>query len=199
MITVSEAREKWNRRYVEKSKAGVAPEPNGLALRFQHRVRGGVMLDAACGLGAGIATLIGQVDRIVAMDLSERALRDGKAYWMNRRKDHGAISWVQADVGRMEWRGPCFEVICAFGFTNWNFFRQVPGLLKTGGLFFYQGFSARQLTVKPNLDPAWTSTPESLSALFHGFEILALESSPSPPFRISFAAAAPGSPEELQP
>ncbi|MEE8434584.1 MAG: class I SAM-dependent methyltransferase [bacterium] len=195
MVTVSEVREKWNRRYVEKFKAGVSPEPNPLALRFQHRVRGGVMLDAACGLGAGIAALSGQVERIVAVDLSDRALRDGKAHW----KDRTNISWVQADVARMEWRGPCFEVICAFGFTDWNFFRRVPGLLKKGGLFFYQGFSVRQLTVKPNLDPAWTSTPESISALFHEFEVLALESSESPPFRVSFVAAAPGSPEESQP
>lgn len=195
MMTVSEVRKKWNRRYEEKSRAGISPEPNPLALRFQHRVQGGVMLDAACGLGSGIAALAGQVERIVAMDLSDRALRDGKAHW----KGHDNISWVQGDVARMEWRGPCFEVICAFGFTDWNFFRRVPHLLKKGGLFFYQGFSARQLTVKPNLDPAWTSTPESILALFHGFEVLALESSESPPFRVSFAAAAPGSPEELQP
>ena len=194
-MTVSEVREKWNRRYEKKSQDGISPEPNPLALRFQHRVKGGVLLDAACGLGAGIAALIGQVDRVVAMDLSDRALRDGKAHW----KHQGNISWVQADVARMRWRGACFDVICAFGFTDWNFFRAVPNLLKKGGLFFYQGFSARQLTVKPNLDPAWTSTPESISALFHEFEVLALESSESPPFRVSFAAAAPGSPEELQP
>lgn len=195
MLTVSEVREKWNRRYEAKSQAGISPEPNSLALRFKSRVRGGVMLDAACGLGSGIAALAGQVERIVAMDLSDRALRDGKAHW----KDHDHISWVQADVARMEWRGPCFEVICAFGFTDWNFFRRVPRLLKKGGLFFYQGFSARQLTVKPNLDPAWTSTPESISAAFQGFEVLALESSASPPFRVSFAAVAPGAPEESQP
>lgn len=192
MVTIPQAREKWNRRYEKKSQDGVSPQPNPLALRFQQRVRGGLMLDAACGLGAGIAALVGQVDRIVAMDLSDRALLDGKAYW----KDNEHISWVQGDVARMEWRGGGFDVICAFGFTDWNFFRQVPSLLKTGGLFLYQGFSARQLTVKPSLDPAWTSTPESISALFHEFQVLALETSETPPFRVSFAAAAPGSQEE---
>lgn len=192
MLKVSEVREKWNRRYEEKSQAGISPQPNPLALRFQQRVNGGVLLDAACGLGSGIAALIGRVDRIVAMDLSDRALRDGKAHW----KDHHDISWVQADVARMEWRGAGFDVICAFGFTDWNFFRRVPHLLKKGGLFFYQGFSARQLTVKPNLDPAWTCTPESISAFFYDFEVLALETSESAPFRVSFAAAAPGAPKE---
>ena len=164
-------------------------------VRVRIRVRGGVRRAEAGGRGAGVAALIGQGARVVARDLADRALGDGKAHW----KHQGNISWVQADVARMRWRGACFDVICAFGFTDWNFFRTVPNLLKKGGLFFYQGFSARQLTVKPNLDPAWTSTPESISALFHEFEVLALESSESPPFRVSFAAVAPGSPEELQP
>jgi hypothetical protein len=60
----------------------------------------------------------------------------------------------------------------------------------------YQGFSQRQLEVKPGLDPAWTSTPESVAALFPGWRVLAAEESGEPPYRVSFAGLRPA--DDLQ-
>lgn len=193
-MTVSEVREKWNRRYQEKfaGRSAEMPDPNPLAMRFRERVSGGILLDAACGLGTGIAALIDRVERVIAVDLSDEALRAAQAAWEHRRN----IEWIQADVSRMGWPSGFFDVICAFGFTDWDFLERVPDWIKPGGLFLYQGFSRRQMSVKPTLDPAWTSTPEDIAALFPGWEALALEETNQAPFRVSFAAIRPDPKQE---
>ncbi len=190
VMTVTDVRAKWNRRYEEKLAAGSGPEPNPLALRFAHRVHGGVLLDAACGLGTGVAALLGRVERAVAVDLSETALRAARAHFGADPR----IQWIQADVSRLAWPRDCFAVVCAFGFTDWDFLRQAPRILRPGGLMLYQGFSRRQLGCRPELDPAWTSTPAAIAALFPRWQVLACEESGEPPYRVSFAAQRPASP-----
>ena len=141
----------------------------------------------ASGLGAGLAALIDRVDRVIAVDLSEEALRAAQTTWAHVQH----IDWIQADVSRMIWPNGAFSAICAFGFTDWDFLGRVPEWIKPGGLFLYQGFSRRQLSVKPNLDPAWTTTPKDIAALFPDWEQLACEETHEAPFRVSFAAVSP--------
>lgn len=187
MMTVAEVRAKWNRRYEEKAGERSLPRPNELALRFRRHIRGGTMLDAACGLGAGIAAAIDRVDRVIAVDISDAALRAARELWGGR----GKICWIQADVSKLSWPDAMFSLVCAFGFTDWDFLRQVPRIVAPGGLFLYQGFSRRQLAVKPRLDPHWTSTPQQVAALFPAWRRLACEESDTPPYRVSFAGLRP--------
>ena len=186
-MTLASVRGKWNRRYQERLQDKAAPEPNPLALRFLEHVQGGTMLDAACGLGSGIAAAIDRVDRAIGVDLSETALAAAHRYWGR----HPKIVWIQADVSRLHWPPAFFTLVCAFGFTDWEFLRQVPVIVRPGGLFLYQGFSRRQIEVKPTLDPDWTSTPESIAALFPRWRQLACEESAEPPYRVSFAGLRP--------
>lgn len=190
-MNLAQVREKWNRRYQEKAALGAAPEPNPLALRFAHRVRGGVLLDAACGLGRGIAALAGRVERVLAVELSEEALKAARVYWRAREPIAGKILWVQGDAGRLAWPDAYFACVCAFGYTDWKFLRQAPRITAPGGLFLYQGFARRQLEVKPDLDPDWTSTPEQIAGIFPDWRVLAKEESGEPPYRVSFAAERP--------
>jgi tellurite methyltransferase len=186
-MTLADDRHKWNRRYRARPAQGVPPEPNPLALRFARQVRGGVMLDAACGLGAGIAAAIDRVERAIGVDLSEAALAAARQAW----GPHPKIQWIQADAARLAWPPDSFAWVCAFGFTDWAFLRQVPRIVRPGGMFCYQGFSRRQLEVKPELDPAWTSTPQAIAALAPGWRVLACEESAEPPFRVSYAGLRP--------
>lgn len=189
----ADVRNKWNRRYEDKLAEGSTPEPNPFALRFLEHVHGGTMLDAACGLGTGIAAALPRVDRAIGVDLSEAALAAARTYW----GDDPRIVWIQADASRLAWPPDTFSLVCAFGFTDWAFLRCVPRIVCPGGLFLYQGFSRRQLTVKPGLDPDWTSTPESIAALFPRWRVLACEETDSPPFRVSFASLRPAD-DDLQ-
>jgi SAM-dependent methyltransferase len=180
-------RHKWNLRYTEQRADETPPLPNPLALRVREQVHGGLLLDAACGRGAGIAALIDRVDRAIGVDLAEGALAAARRHWGR----HPRIAWIQADVGRLAWPPEPFAVVCAFGFTDWDFLRGAARLVRPGGLFLYQGFSRRQLDVKPGLDPAWTSTPEAVAALFPGWCVQVCEESGEAPFRVSFAGRRP--------
>ena len=186
-MALTEIRSKWNRRYQEWLAEGAAPEPNPVAVRFREEVRGGILLDAACGLGPGIAALLERVDQAVGVDLSEEALAAARQRFGADRR----ILWVQGDVARMAWPPGLFAAVCSFGFTDWVFLRQVRRLVRPGGVFFYQGFSLRQREVKPTLDPDWTSTPDSIQALFPRWEVLTCEESTTPPYRVSFAGRRP--------
>ncbi len=188
-MTLAQIRAKWDQRYAARVAEGLVLEPNPLVTRFRDRIRGGWMLDAACGLGSGIAGAVDRVDRAVGVDLSGRALRAARQQW----GAHPKITWLQADVAAMPWKPGCFALVCAFGFTDWNFLRKVPQLLRPGGLFLYQGFAERQLAVKPNLDPAWTSTPQRVAALSGQWQVLTAEESDTAPYRVSFAALRPES------
>lgn len=190
-MTVAEVREKWNQRYRDKLDEGFAPEPNPLALRLRDEMKkGGVMLDVACGLGPGIAAVHDLFDHCTGVDLSNTAIQAAKELW----REHPTIEFIVGDVSRMSWPQNGFDLICAFGYTDWAFMRKVSQLLKPGGLFLYQGFSQKQLAIKPDLDPDWTSTPESVAALFPGWTKLVSEESNEAPFRVSFAARSPEKP-----
>jgi len=186
-MTLAEVRRKWNRRHAGRLEEESAPQPNPLAMRFANRVHGGTLLDAACGFGAGTAALLGRVDRVIGVDLSDTALAAARRHF----GDDPRLNWIQGDVSQLPWKANYFSAVCAFGFTDWVFLRRAPELLRPGGIFMYQGFSRRQLTLKPTLAPDWTSTPESISALFPGWEKLACEESGEAPYRVSFAARRP--------
>ena len=113
------------------------------------------MLDAATGLGRGIATAGGRFDPVYAVDISDAGVRRATEYWGRGR----GIHWIVADVTAMDWPPEFFGLVCAFGFTDLPFFSRLRTMIAPGGMLLYEGFSARQLEVKPALDPAWTATP----------------------------------------
>ena len=187
MTELAQTRRKWNLRYAEKMADAPRPEPHPLALEWGSRFIGGRVLDAACGLGRGIATAGERFREVFAVDLSDVAVREARALWQSDSR----IRWIVADVTQLPWPRGFFGLVCAFGFTDLPFFSRLGDLLAPGGMVLYQGFSARQLEVKPGLAPEWTATPEALHGLFAGWEILACRETDEPPFRISLAAVNP--------
>jgi SAM-dependent methyltransferase len=186
-MTLRDDRIKWNRRYAESDQPDTRPEPHAMALAWRHLFIGGAMLDAACGLGRGIASGLGAFHPVYAVDLSEPGLRRARALW----SDTPDIRWIVSDVNDLQWPSTRFGLICSFGFTDMNFFRRVPKLLKPGGMFLYEGFSARQKTVKPDLNADWIGDPDALRALFAGGRVLECAETGEPPFRLRLAALAP--------
>jgi len=163
--------------------------------RWQTQVPPGPMLDAACGLGRGIASAPGSVSRIVAVDLSLTGIRQARRLWAER----GGIGWIVADVATLPLPAGYFAMICAFGFTDWRFLRRAETLLMPGGVLFYEGFSPRQRAVRPTLDLNWTATPAQLDQLFGRWRQLACAESTEPPYRTRLAAVHPTEPEESHP
>lgn len=186
-MTVADDLAKWNRRYAERA---AEPVPHPLALRLRPLMRGGRMLDAACGLGRGVAAAGDLFDECWGVDLSEAALQQARAHWGERPGLH----WVVGDVVCLPWPADAFDLICAFGFTDWAFIRRVPALLRPGGLFLHEGFARRQRVLRPGLNPDWTSTPQQMRMSFPDWRLLVCTQSDAPPFRTTFAAQRPAAP-----
>ena len=163
-----------------------------MVLRWQTQVPPGPMLDAACGLGRGIASAPETCGAIVAVDLSLTGLRQARRQWAGRE----GISWIVADVATLPLPAGHFAAICAFGFTDWRFLRRVETLLMPGGVLFYEGFSPRQRAVRPNLNPDWTATRAQLQQVFGRWRLLECVESTEPPYRTRLAAVHPMEPEE---
>ncbi|MEE8434959.1 MAG: class I SAM-dependent methyltransferase [bacterium] len=148
---------------------------------------GGRALDVASGLGRGIATAGERFGRIYAVEISDVAVARARQIWGGG----GRIRWILADATRLCWPDDFLGLVCAFGFTDLPFFSRARAMIAPGGMFLYEGFSARQLEVKPGLDPAWTSNQPAMRALFEGWEVLTCEEPAGPPFRLRFAAIRP--------
>lgn len=184
-MALEDDRVKWNARYAE-SAAARPPAPHPLALRWRGRMTGGRMLDAACGLGRGIAAAGHLFHTIFAVDLSEVAVAQARRLWAGRN-----IQWTVGDVGAMAWEADSLGLACAFGFTDLACFRRLRAAMRPGGMFLYEGFSPRQREVHAGLDPAWTASPGDLMEILPGWTVLEQGESTDPPYRTRFAAVRP--------
>jgi hypothetical protein len=101
------------------------------------------------------------------------------------------VRWIVADVTQQPWPAGYFGLVCAFAFTDLPFFRRIQESIQPGGMFLYEGFSPRQREVKPDLNPAWTASPDDLRRLFPGWDVREQGESREPPFRTRFAAIRP--------
>ena len=186
-MSLLDDRRKWNQRYGETLALGAAkPEPHPLALRWASRMTGGRMLDAACGLGRGVAAVGQRFDSVYAVDLSELALGAARRMWEGR-----PVRWIAADVTALAWPEDFFALVCAFAFTDLPFFRRLRSSIRPGGMFLYEGFSRRQLELRPEMNPAWTATEAEVAGVFAGWTILEKGETAEPPFRTWIAATRP--------
>ncbi len=183
-MSSADDRRKWNQRYG--GMAPAAPRPHPLALRWRRRMIGGRMLDAACGLGRGIAAAGHLFHTVYGVDLSEVAIVQARAAYPRR-----PVRWIVADVTRQPWPAAYFGLVCAFAFTDLPFFRRIRESIQPGGMFLYEGFSRRELEVRPDMDPAWTATVEDLARALPGWHLLESGESGAPPFRTVYAAIRP--------
>ncbi|MBI3992793.1 MAG: class I SAM-dependent methyltransferase [Candidatus Lambdaproteobacteria bacterium] len=184
-----EDRDKWNTRYAEAATPPARPEPHPLAQRFERRLPAGRLLDAACGLGRGIACAGPRIETIYAVDLSDVAIATARRLWASDPR----IRWIVADVAALRFPRAFLDMVCAFGFTNWALLKDLERIVAPGGFVLYEGFAERQREVNPRLDPAWTATPASLLRLFGHWEVLACAETESdgPPYRVHLAAVHP--------
>ncbi|MCZ6646537.1 MAG: class I SAM-dependent methyltransferase [SAR324 cluster bacterium] len=185
--SIAADRSKWNSRWQDSKGDSFPPKPHELGALWGHRFAGGPMLDAAAGLGRGIATAGPAFHPVFAVDISDVAVFRARNYW----RDDSRIRWIVADVHSILWPHGFFGLVCAFGFTHLPFFARLPHLIAPGGMFLYEGFSKRQITVKPSLNPEWTATGEQMREIFPGWEILTCEESASQPFLLRFTAIRP--------
>jgi SAM-dependent methyltransferase len=144
------------------------------------------MLDAACGMGRGLAGALDAFAPLIAVDVSDVAIRAARPLYPPRR-----VRWIVADVTALPWPRDFFGLVCSFGFTDAPFLRRMRASVRKGGLVLYEGFARRQAEVRPDLNPAWTLTLPELEELFSGWTILETGETAAPPFLVRCAALRP--------
>jgi SAM-dependent methyltransferase len=189
---IAEDRRKWNARYQAAGPADAPPAPHAMALRWRGRFCGGAMLDAACGLGKGVAGALGAFAPIYAVDVSDVAVFRARRLFASQPEARANVRWIAGDVTALRWPENYFGLVCSFGFTDLPFLRRMRTAIRPGGMLLYEGFSRRQLEVRPEMDPAWTLTVPELSELLSGWELLETGESDALHRLVRCAAIRPG-------
>jgi SAM-dependent methyltransferase len=128
MSHAQDERERWNRKYREKS-----PSPPSIPLLlYQNRLTRGRALDLAGGAGENAAILALAGWKVVLVDLSDLAVRRARD---RARALHADVAIVQADALRLPLRGP-FETIVVTRYVERSLAPELSGLLAPGGTIF---------------------------------------------------------------
>jgi SAM-dependent methyltransferase len=164
-------RERWNARYERRDLVSFEPHPvavQALSLGLPE----GPIADLACGPGGSALLAAAAGRRVIAVDISDVALRLLAAE-AGRRGLADLITVVQADLG--EWHpGPGgFSLVLGTGFWNRAVFVTAAGAVRPGGALGWEAFTADARQGRLDLCADWCLGPgEPASLLPAGFEIL---------------------------
>jgi SAM-dependent methyltransferase len=161
---------KWNARYAGGYGAAFAGHPlaeRALALRLPA----GPVLDLACGASGDALLAAAAGRRVVAVDVSDTALRLLGAA-AERRGLAGLITLVHADLAT--WRPPAdCALVLATGYWDRAVFAAAAGAVAVGGLLGWEAFTAAARRARPSLPAAWCLGPGEPAALLPGdFDVL---------------------------
>lgn len=159
--------ERWNARYTAEGDDWLAHRPHELLQDFAGFLpRSGIALDAASGVSADGFFLAGRGLRVLAVDISEIALRLAK---QRARSASLPLDAAVIDLGTAWFPPGYFDVIANFNFLERATFPLYRRSLKPGGLLFFQTFLKSGLeTPKPGY---YLERGELLRA-FQGFDVI---------------------------
>jgi tellurite methyltransferase len=177
-------RRKWNARFRGAAENPKRPVAHPMAERWRGRFIGGPMLDAACGLGRGLAGGLDHFAPVYAVDVSDVGIAAARKFW-----PQPGIRWVVADVTALPWPQDHFGLVCSLRFTDVGFLRGIRAAIRPGGMLLFEGFSSRQFAASPKLNPDWVMSPDKFRDLFAGWEILEIGESDEPGHALIHAAA----------
>lgn len=163
-----EAAERWNARY----QAGwqrEKPQPRellNLALPFLSQ--GGLILDAAMGLGVNAHWLVAHGFRVIGVDIASTAVFSAK-----RREP--ALMAVIADLEEFIFPDAVFSAVINFYYLNRKLLLGLPGILKPDGVAIIETLTVDMLEIKPDLPAEFLLQKSELPQLFSGWKILFYE------------------------
>ena len=171
----------WDERYAtDEYLFGTAP--NAFLAREVHRLApGSKVLAVADGEGRNSVFLAQHGHRVVATDVSERALEKARALAERRAVE---VEYRQADLAEWEWPAEAFDAVVAI-FIQFagpelreHIFEGIDRSLKPGGLLLLEGYREEQLAYctggPSNIENLYTEA--SLRRAFTNWDIKLLES-----------------------
>ena len=161
---------KWNNRYKEEVSLWLQRQPRQLLVEHASLLpSAGLALDAAAGVANNGRFLARHGLRVIALDISEVALR---AALERARREGFALEAAVLDLSHPWLPDKSFDVIVNFRFLERGTFPVYRRALKPGGLLFFETYVKRNLGLQ---DPNYYLDPGELRSAFRGFEILRSE------------------------
>ncbi len=159
--------ERWNERFAREREEWMNRPPRSLLVeQAKYLPTGGLALDAAAGMGTDSLYLAQQGLRVIALDISEYAL---KMTLQRARREKLPVFVAVYDLTRL-WLPNCvFDVVINFYFLERTALRIYQRALKPGGVIFFETF----LHTNPcHPRPEHYLRPGELLQAFQGFEVL---------------------------
>jgi hypothetical protein len=160
---------KWNAKHGAAARE-FAPHPL-LAAALAHGAPEGPALELACGL-SGTALALAQAGRtVVAVDISDVALR-ALAEEAERRGAARNLIATQADLQAWDPGQSRFALVLCTRYWDAAVLARAAGAVQAGGLLALEPFSPDELRYRPSFRREWCADPEDLAALAGGFQVL---------------------------
>jgi tellurite methyltransferase len=157
---------KWNGRYQSDGKYQQQGHPSQLLQDFAHRLPlGGVVLDAAAGVGLNALFAAQQGMNVIALDISEVGLR----LLRQKAKELGVVVETAVfDLTTPYFPPHCVDVLLNFRFLERAAFPAYRQALRPGGLLFFETFVHQEA----GDTPPYLLEPGELHQAFADFEIV---------------------------
>lgn len=181
MADAIDAQEFWNERFATEDYV-FGTQPNAFLVREAHRLEpGSRVLAVADGEGRNSVFLAKHGHKVVATDISERALQKADRL---AAKSGVEVQFIHADLATWPWPENAFDAVVAI-FIQFaapqmreHLFEHIAKALKPGGLLLLQGYRREQLALGTGGPPSAENmyTEATLRKAFGAFEIELLES-----------------------
>jgi len=158
---------RWDGRYLDSSRPWLPREPRQLLVDYAHLLpESGLALDAACGVGANGHFLSQRGLRVIALDISQVALRMAVQWG----REHACpLDAAVYDLSAPWLPTDRFDVILNFHFLERECIPVFRKALKPGGLIYFETF------LSPESDPESHIRylePGELRLIFQDYEII---------------------------
>jgi len=161
---------RWNQRY-SSGEYPLAKPPNPLLTHWAPPGEDGFALDLACGPGHNVLWLARHGYRVMGVDISRIALRQGI---QSARADHlgGRVCFVEADLDQFVLPPSCFNLIGVFRFLDRRLFPLLRAALHPGGLLIVETLNVAWRETHPGPPEHYLLESSELTRLASGMHIL---------------------------
>ncbi len=158
----------WDQRHRQNR---AATTPSSLLVEFRHLLPpSGLALDIACGGGRNAVYLARRGLRVVGLDQSWEALRQGR----KQAAQAGVqVDWVRADLEEFHLPYGAFDLVVCFYYRDPSLYPAMRVLLRPGGWLIYQTFTIDQLHFSEGpRNPAHLLRPGELLGAFADWRVV---------------------------
>lgn len=156
----------WNHRYSSEPANWIGPT-RALLRNYQHLLPppGGLVFEAAMGMGNDLPFLLNNGYRVLGVDRSEVAVKYVHTQF--------PLIWtVLADLSNFRLPTMKFDLICNFYYLERSLWKQYAQALKPGGILMVETLTEQILEVKPEIPENRLLKPGELHGIFPELEPL---------------------------